>query len=193
MRAKYTAIIFATTCLTPAFAADLKGTSHVDAVTVYPSGAEISRVAEVHLPSGETTLILDALPGELDAQSLRVEGVGGSGLEIGSVDSKLIYASSGPIDAERAKLENEMEALTDERQAPCERQGLRCLIEVCPACAFVTEGDCWIGVGAAGAHLSFCNRNPGTGLSRNGILIEKLLDYRCFRPLLSRERRCANQ
>ncbi len=117
MRAKYTAIIFATTCLTPAFAADLKGTSHVDAVTVYPSGAEISRVAEVHLPSGETTLILEALPGELDAQSLRVEGVGGSGLEIGSVDSKLIYASSGPIDAERAKLENEMEALTDERQA----------------------------------------------------------------------------
>ena len=117
MRLKLATIILATSCLTPAIAADLKGASHVDAVTVYPSGAEVTRVAEAHLVAGDTTLILEDLPGELDAQSIRVEGVGGQGLEIGSVDSKLIYLSTEGQDAERARLEKQIEDLTDERQA----------------------------------------------------------------------------
>ena len=117
MRLRFATLILFTTCLTPAFAADLKALSQVDAVTVYPSGAEVTRVTEAHLLAGETTLILEDLPGELDAQSIRVEGAGGEGLEIGSVDSKLIYLSTAAQDAERKSLEKEIEALGDERQA----------------------------------------------------------------------------
>ena len=117
MRLRLATFILVTTCLTPAFAADLKSLSHVDAVTVYPSGAEVTRVTEARLTAGNTTLILEDLPGELDAQSIRVEGVGGEGVEIGSVDSKLIYLSTDAQDAERKRLENEIEALGDERRA----------------------------------------------------------------------------
>jgi uncharacterized protein (TIGR02231 family) len=117
MRLRLATFILVTTCLSPAFAADLKAPSHVDAVTVYPSGAEVTRVTEAHLLAGETTLILEDLPGELDAQSIRVEGAGGAGLEIGSVDSKLIYLSTAAQDAERKSLEKEIETLGDERQA----------------------------------------------------------------------------
>jgi uncharacterized protein (TIGR02231 family) len=117
MRLRLATIILLTTCLTPAFAADLKSLSHVDAVTVYPNGAEVTRVTEARLTVGETTLILEDLPGELDAQSIRVEGVGGEGVEIGSVDSKLIYLSTDAQDIERKRLEKEIETLGDERQA----------------------------------------------------------------------------
>ncbi len=96
MRLRLAAFILVTTCLTPAFAADLKAPSHVDAVTVYPSGAEVTRVTEAHLLAGETTLILEDLPGGTRCPSIRVEGVGGADLEIGSVDSKLIYLSTAP-------------------------------------------------------------------------------------------------
>ena len=117
MRLRLATLILITTSLSPAFAADLKSLSHVDAVTVYPNGAEITRVAEAHLSAGDTTLILEDLPGELDAQSIRVEGSGGEGVEIGSVDSKLIYLSTEAQDAVRKRLENEIETLGDERQA----------------------------------------------------------------------------
>jgi uncharacterized protein (TIGR02231 family) len=117
MRLRLATFILVTTCLSPAFAADLKAPSHVDAVTVYPSGAEVTRMTEAHLLAGETTLILEDLPGELDAQSIRVEGVGGAGLEIGSVDSKLVYLSTVAQDAERKSLEKEIETLGDERRA----------------------------------------------------------------------------
>ena len=117
MRLRLATFILVTTCLTPAFAADLKAPSHVDAVTVYPSGAEVTRVTEAHLMAGETTLVLEDLPGELDAQSIRVEGAGGVGLEIGSVDSKLVYLSTVAQDTERKGLEKEIETLGDERQA----------------------------------------------------------------------------
>jgi len=117
MRLKLATLILATSCLTPALAGELRGSSHVDAVTVYPSGAEVTRVAEAHLTAGDTTLLLEDLPGELDAQSIRVEGVGGEGLAIGSVDSKLIYLSTDGADARRALLEKQIEDLQDERQA----------------------------------------------------------------------------
>ena len=117
MRLRFATLILFTTCLSPAFAADLNAVSHVDAVTVYPSGAEVTRVTEAHLTAGDTTLILGDLPGELDAQSIRVEGSGGEGIEIGSVDSKLTYLSTEAQDAERQRLEKQVETLQDERQA----------------------------------------------------------------------------
>ena len=117
MRLTFATFFLVTTCLSTGFAADLKTNSHVDAVTVYPSGAEVTRVAEAHLMAGETTLILEGLPGELDAQSIRVDGSGGAGVEIASVDSRLIYVSTAAGEAARVRIEKQIEALQDERRA----------------------------------------------------------------------------
>lgn len=117
MRFTLISFFLVTTCLSAGFAADLRAQSHLDAVTVYPTGAEVTRVTDAHLLAGETTLILEGLPGELDAQSIRVEGVGGKGVEIASVDSKLIYVSTAEGEAARLRIEAQIETLQDERQA----------------------------------------------------------------------------
>jgi uncharacterized protein (TIGR02231 family) len=116
MRLTLAAFVLATTCLSTAFAGDLKALTKIDAVTVYPQGAEVTRVTTVRLAKGDTTLLLDDLPGEVDAQSLRVEGAGGAGIEIGSVDSKVI-STDADNQAARAQIEKEIEALQDERSA----------------------------------------------------------------------------
>ena len=115
MRIAFAATLLIATSLSPALAADLKAVSKVDAVTVYPQGAEVTRVAEVKLEAGEHTLLLEDLPGELDTQSIRVEGEAAGQAEIGSVDSKLIYLSTTSEDAARARLDAEIERLNDER------------------------------------------------------------------------------
>ncbi len=115
MKITLAALLLSTTFLAPAFADELKATSHVDAVTVFPQGADVVRLMEATLPAGEHTLILDDLPGTIDAQSIRVEGIGGEGLEISSVDSKLVQLSSVEFDVQRKALDGQIEILNDER------------------------------------------------------------------------------
>ncbi len=117
MRLRLAALILVTTAFTPAFAADIKALSHIDTVTVYPQGAEVTRIAEATLQAGDHTLIFDNLPSELDPQTLRVEGEGGRAIEISSVDSKLVSAPSDAGDAERLRIEKDIERLADERSA----------------------------------------------------------------------------
>ena len=73
MRSLFLAAIVATTFLTPVSAAELTAQSQIDAVTVYPQGAEVTRVATADLVRGDHSLILDNLPGDVDPQSIRVE------------------------------------------------------------------------------------------------------------------------
>ncbi len=47
-------------------AADLNVTSAVDAVTVYPDGASVTRVITLDLPSGDNTLVAKDFPLTLD-------------------------------------------------------------------------------------------------------------------------------
>lgn len=115
MRLTSTALLLATAMLTPALAADISATSRIDAVTVFPHGAEVTRVAQAKLEAGEHALILDDLPGELDPQSIRVEGASEGKVEIGSVDSKIVAVPTAALDAERERVEAEVEALGDER------------------------------------------------------------------------------
>ena len=61
----------------PARAADLDATSAIDAVTVYPDGASVTRVITLDLPSGDNTLVAKDFPLTLDPSSLRVEGEAG--------------------------------------------------------------------------------------------------------------------
>jgi uncharacterized protein (TIGR02231 family) len=115
MRITLATLLLATTGLVPALADDIRSPSHIDAVTVFPQGANVVRVSEVALQAGEHTLILDDLPGTIDTQSIRVEGIGGNGLEIASVDSKLVQLSSEFVDAQRKSLDADIEKLNDER------------------------------------------------------------------------------
>jgi uncharacterized protein (TIGR02231 family) len=103
-----------------AAAAEVKGSSSIDAVTVYPSGAEITRTARVKLEKGEHTLLFSDLPAEAVAASIRVEGKATAGLEIGSVDTRSVSVPRGDDAAaatERRRIEDAIEKLKDEKSA----------------------------------------------------------------------------
>ena len=103
-----------------AAAAEIKGSSSIDAVTVYPSGAEITRTARVKMEKGEHTLLFSDLPAEAVAASIRVEGKATGGLEIGSVDTRSVSVPRGDdavAASERRRIEDAIEKLKDEKSA----------------------------------------------------------------------------
>lgn len=117
MRLAFASALLSTSFLVPAFAADFNATSKIDAVTVYPQGADVTRVAEVSVPAGDHRIILSDLPASVDPRSIRVEGEGSSPLEISSVDTKSHYINQVDRDAKRKILEKDIAALYDERTA----------------------------------------------------------------------------
>jgi len=101
-----------------AFAADVPATSAVDAVTVFLSGAEVTRIAKVHLDKGEQTIVIADVPASAVPGSVRVEGKGTGNLDIGSVDTakKLLqHAESEAADAQRKVLEDKIQSLKDQK------------------------------------------------------------------------------
>jgi uncharacterized protein (TIGR02231 family) len=103
-----------------AAAAEIKAASRIDAVTVYPSGAEVLRTARVKLESGDHTLLFLDLPAEAVASSVRVEGKATAGLEIGSVDTRTVSvprADDAVAATERRRVEEAIEKLNDEKSA----------------------------------------------------------------------------
>jgi uncharacterized protein (TIGR02231 family) len=104
----------------PVLAADIPATSRVDAVTVFPSGAEITRVAKVKLEKGSHTVVLSDIPADAVASSIRVEGLATGKLEIGSVDSRRLMVPSTDealAASERRRIEDEIEILRDQRSS----------------------------------------------------------------------------
>ncbi len=103
-----------------AFATDVPATSAVDAVTVFLSGAEVTRIAKVHLDKGEQTIVIADVPASAVPGSVRVEGKGTGNLDIGSVDTakKLLqHAESAAVDAQRKVLEDKIQSLKDQKTA----------------------------------------------------------------------------
>ena len=117
MKQAFVFAILSTTMVSPLWAADVNLTSHIDAVTVYPEGADIWRIGTVNVPIGETRLMLSDLPGGIDPQSIRVEAVGDEGMVINGIDTKLIDLPSTAGDEKRKGLDRKLEALADEKQA----------------------------------------------------------------------------
>ena len=102
----------------PAVAADVKGTSRIESVVVFPQGAEITRSAKIKLEAGEHAILLNDLPGQAIPGSIRVEGKSTGKLEIGSVDVRRTFVTSGDpavAQSNRKRLEDEIEALKDQR------------------------------------------------------------------------------
>jgi uncharacterized protein (TIGR02231 family) len=93
-------------------AADLDATSAVDAVTVYPDGASVTRIVALDLPSGDNTLVAKDFPLTLDPSSLRVEGDAGATLTIGAIDTRPPRAAP-PVNL--PELDKRIELLKDER------------------------------------------------------------------------------
>lgn len=94
-------------------------TSRIDAVTVFPSGAEVVRSARVTIAKGEHSVVFANLPAEAMASSIRVDGKSALPLELGAVDSRRLFLSeqeSARAAAERKRLETEIEKLEDERR-----------------------------------------------------------------------------
>jgi uncharacterized protein (TIGR02231 family) len=105
-------VLVAAMAAATARSADLEVTSAVDAVTVYPDGASVTRAVTVELSGGEETLVLKDFPLALDPSSLRVEGEADGRLTIGAVDTRPPRAVP-PVNL--PDLDKRIEALKDER------------------------------------------------------------------------------
>lgn len=105
-------VLVATMAAVPLHAADLDATSKVDAVTVYPDGASVTRLISIDLPQGDTALVMKDFPLGLDVSSLRVEGEGAERLVIGAIDAKPPRVAP-PVDL--PEIDKRIEALKDER------------------------------------------------------------------------------
>ena len=79
-------------CMIPVVQANtLTQLSQIQAVTVHPGMATVTRTLALHLPAGEHTLLIPKLPAGLDEASLRLSGVG-HGLQIDSVEIRHLQA-----------------------------------------------------------------------------------------------------
>lgn len=96
----------------PASAEDLRLASSIAAVTVYPTGATVVRTVPLSLPAGVTTVLIDDLPLELEADSLKVEGAGDNTIAIASVETREVPADE-TADPQRKAIEDEVQALQD--------------------------------------------------------------------------------
>jgi uncharacterized protein (TIGR02231 family) len=116
MKIMFAGLLLATTCCTNVFAAEFSPSSHIDAVTVFPKGADVVREVAYDVPAGSHSLILTDLPQNIDTQSIRVEGVGTGELLVGSVDTRNHYLGVEATDAQRKVLEKDIQNLQVERQ-----------------------------------------------------------------------------
>jgi uncharacterized protein (TIGR02231 family) len=114
------AAVFLTVESLGALAAEVPATSTVDSVTVFLSGAEVTRLAKVQLDKGEHTIVLGDVPASAVPGSIRVEGKATGKLDIGSVDTsrKLLQrAESQAADVRRKAIEDQIEQLKDQKTA----------------------------------------------------------------------------
>jgi uncharacterized protein (TIGR02231 family) len=96
----------------PARADNVDAVSTVDAVTVYPDGASVTRLIAVDLAAGDNTVVLNDFPLGIDMSSLRVEGEADAKLTIGAIDARPPRAAPP---ANLPELDKRIEALKDER------------------------------------------------------------------------------
>lgn len=96
----------------PAQAAEIKTSSTISNITVFPRGASVTRTATLDLPAGDTTLTFAGLPNDLDPTTLQVAGTGSGSLTIGAVDIAMA-ATQAPL--QPTDLSKRIKALQDQR------------------------------------------------------------------------------
>jgi uncharacterized protein (TIGR02231 family) len=108
--------IVAIVAAVPAMAAEIDASSQVDAVTVYPDGATVTRLIRLDLPAGDSTLLARDFPLTLDPSSLRVEGEGGARLVIPAANIPQIDRRLETLRDDRATLDGAIESATMRRK-----------------------------------------------------------------------------
>ena len=104
-------VLVAAFAVARAQAAELDATSAVDAVTVYPDGASVTRVITADVPAGDNILVAPDFPLTLDPSSLRVEGEAEAKFTIGAIDTR----PPPPTPVNLPELDKRIEALKDQR------------------------------------------------------------------------------
>lgn len=101
--------------ISSSLAAELIVTPKVDEVTVYPSGAMITELAEVSLPSGITTLVIENFPNFINLDTLRATGQFDGAVSVQSINERQTNEelSTPEIDA----LKVDLEKLIEERDS----------------------------------------------------------------------------
>lgn len=103
-------------CSANALAADLPLGSRITAVTVHPQGAAVLREAAFSVPSGASVLVVEDLPADMVADSLRVEGLAAGGVTIRSVETR--PGKTDPeADPARMAIASAIQALQDQAAA----------------------------------------------------------------------------
>lgn len=95
-------------------AADIPVESPIRAVTVYPSGASVTRDAAFTVPVGVSTIIIGNIAPGIDTSTVRVEGLADAGLEIRSVETQQAKADDTE-DPERERIEAAIQDLRDQQ------------------------------------------------------------------------------
>jgi uncharacterized protein (TIGR02231 family) len=104
-------VVFTALAAARAQAANVDAVSAIDAVTVYPDGASVTRIITLDLPAGENSAVIRDFPLALDKSSLRVEGEAGAKLTIGAIDARPPRAAP-PVNL--SEIDKRIEALKDE-------------------------------------------------------------------------------
>ncbi len=98
--------------------------SRVSAVTVYPQGAQVRRIAEVQLEAGAVTLRLEGLPSDADESSLRLDVQGPKGTRLLAL--RFEEAHRPEAQAQRRKdLEKKLRGLDDAKTDLADRVSAR--------------------------------------------------------------------
>ena len=69
-----------------AFADDIIAKSNIEAVTVYPGSAKVTRVSKISLNAGNNEVVIENLPLNLNETSLRVSGESQADVSLGSIE-----------------------------------------------------------------------------------------------------------
>lgn len=93
--------------------------SRIDRVTVFPDGAGVTRLAEIDLPAGASSLVLRGLPANLDPASVRIAGEGAAVFAIGAIDVRV--APGEPQPSLDPASESRLRKLREERDAAAAR------------------------------------------------------------------------
>ncbi|MGI9523549.1 MAG: mucoidy inhibitor MuiA family protein [Hyphomicrobiaceae bacterium] len=100
----------------PSAGAEIRPDSKIDAVTVFPRGAEVVRIVQAQLEKGPNVLIISDFPDRVDASNVRIEGQSNGKLEIGTIDTRRLKVPHGDDEGrstERRRLEEEIEHAAD--------------------------------------------------------------------------------
>jgi uncharacterized protein (TIGR02231 family) len=85
----------------PALAAEIDAASRIDAVTLYPDAAQVTRQAEIDLPAGASRILFHGLPAGIDPASLQISGEAEGRLTLGAAEVRKAPASLHESDLDR--------------------------------------------------------------------------------------------